>query len=138
MQTKIINNCTWVIVTETAEKLFKSGKHELFKLYPDGSESLIEFETDLIDAKQKEFEIGYLVNVNAMQDLFETPEKIPAEVNAILDKYREGEHTYTELSELQSELQKVGFTIDYYLDAIPYNLRAIGAIGEFKQIIHSK
>lgn len=73
-----------------------------------------------------------------MQDLFETPEKIPAEVNAILDKYREGEYTYTELPELQAELQKVGFTIDYYLDAIPYNLRAIGAIGEFKQIIHSK
>ena len=73
-----------------------------------------------------------------MQDLFETPEKIPSEVNVILDKYREGEYTYTDCAQLQSELQKVGFTIDYYLDAIPYNLRAIGAIGEFKQIIHSK
>lgn len=73
-----------------------------------------------------------------MQDLFETPEKIPQEVNAILDKYREGEYTYTELPELQAELQKVGFSIDYYLDAIPYNLRAIGAIGELETIIHSK
>jgi len=61
MQTKIINNCTWLIVTEIAETLFNSGKYELFKLYPDGSESLIEYETDLIDAKQKEFEIGVLI-----------------------------------------------------------------------------
>lgn len=61
MQTKIIDNCTWLIVTEIAETLFNSGKYELFKLYPDGSESLIEHETDLIDAKEKEFEIGVLI-----------------------------------------------------------------------------
>jgi len=70
-----------------------------------------------------------------MQDLFETPEKIPSEVNVILDKYREGEYTYTDCAQLQSELQKVGFTIDYYLDAIPFDLRPIN---EFEQIIHSK
>lgn len=73
-----------------------------------------------------------------MQDLFETPEKIPQEVNAILDKYREGDYTYTELPKLQAELQKVGFTIDYCLDAIPYNLREVAPINEFEQIIHSK
>lgn len=73
-----------------------------------------------------------------MQDLFETPEKIPAEVNAILDKYREGEYTYTELDEMQAELEKVGFTIDYYLDAIPYNLRPVAPISEIENIIHSK
>ncbi len=73
-----------------------------------------------------------------MQDLFETPEKIPQKVNKILDKYREGDYTYTDCEELQKELQKVGFTIDYYLDAIPYNLREVAPINEFEQIIHSK
>jgi hypothetical protein len=73
-----------------------------------------------------------------MQDLFETPEKIPQEVNKILDKYREGEYTYTELQKLQAELQKVGFTFDYYLDAIPYNLRELASISKFENIIHSK
>jgi hypothetical protein len=71
-------------------------------------------------------------------DLFETPEKIPQKVNKILDKYREGDYTYTDCARLQSELQKVGFTIDYYLDAIPYNLREVAPINEFEQIIHSK
>lgn len=138
MQTKIINNCTWLIVTEIAETFFNSGKYELFKLYPDGSESLIEYETDLIDAQLKEYEIGVLVNRNDFKDLFETPEKIPANVNAILDKYRAGEYTYNECAQLQNELQKVGFTIDYCLDAIPYNLREVASIGEFEQVIHSK
>lgn len=73
-----------------------------------------------------------------MQDLFETPGKIPQEVNVILDKYRAGEYTYPECAQLQNELQKVGFTIDYYLDAIPYNLREVVSIGEFEQVIHSK
>lgn len=73
-----------------------------------------------------------------MQDLFETPGKIPQEVNVILDKYRAGEYTYPECAQLQNELQKVGFTIDYYLDAIPYNLRPVAPISEIENIIHSK
>ena len=73
-----------------------------------------------------------------MQDLFETPEKIPQEVNTVLDKYREGEYTYTELEQLQTDLEKIGFTIDYYLDAIPYNLREVEKINELEQIIYSK
>lgn len=73
-----------------------------------------------------------------MQDLFETPEKIPSEVATILDKHREGEFTYSNLPELKAELEKVGYTIDYCLDAIPFDLRKVEKINELEQIIHSK
>jgi hypothetical protein len=67
-----------------------------------------------------------------MQDLFETPEKIPQEVSKVLDLYILDEFDYIACQDLKNDLEKIGFTIDYELDAIPYNLR------KTEQITHLK
>jgi hypothetical protein len=58
-----------------------------------------------------------------MKDLFETPELIPNEVEAILIKYYELDNTYENCANLVDELETIGWTCDYYLDAEPYGLR---------------
>jgi hypothetical protein len=61
-----------------------------------------------------------------MKDLFETPELIPSEVQAILETFDEDSgNTYFELDRLLSELEPLGYIFDYYLDAEPYGLRPI-------------
>lgn len=67
-----------------------------------------------------------------MQDLFETPEKIPQEVCELLDLYILDEFDYIACEKLKTDLKKIGYTINYELDAIPYNLHKI------EQITNSK
>jgi hypothetical protein len=61
-----------------------------------------------------------------MRDLFETPELIPTEVQDVLVTFDEDGDDYHELSRLLDELEPLGYTFDYYLDAEPYGLRPIG------------
>jgi hypothetical protein len=56
-------------------------------------------------------------------DLFETPELIPDNVRAVLDSYLEP--TYETLGLMLDECEELGYTFDYYLDAVPYDLRKI-------------
>lgn len=65
-------------------------------------------------------------------DLFEDYENIPPEVQAILDKYSEGieEGNYQELQKAVDELNSIGYTFEYYLDGVPYDLRPIGSKGK--------
>lgn len=58
-----------------------------------------------------------------MRDLFELPHLIPAEVKAILDKWTPEMANYDNCWKLMSELEKVGYTCSYGLDAVPYFLR---------------
>lgn len=59
-----------------------------------------------------------------MKDLFETPELIPSDVQAILESFdEESSNTYLELARLVNELEVLGYTFDYGLDAEPYGLR---------------
>jgi hypothetical protein len=64
-----------------------------------------------------------------MKDLFETPELLPIEVNAILSRYNaleiEKGIDYADLIKLGQELANYGLEFDFYLDCIPYNLRKI-------------
>ena len=60
-----------------------------------------------------------------MKDLFETPELIPNDVQAILETFNEDADDYQELDRLLAELEPLGYTFDYYLDAEPYGLRPI-------------
>lgn len=57
-----------------------------------------------------------------MADLFETPEKLPLEVQEIINKYEEVT-TYEQCEEMLKELKPFGYKFSYYLDATPYNLR---------------
>ena len=59
-----------------------------------------------------------------MKDLFETPEKLPIEVQSILNKYGEIE-TYDQCKAMLNELKPLNYTFEYYLDAQPFNLQKI-------------
>ena len=61
-----------------------------------------------------------------MLDLFETPELIPSEVQAVLDTFNDGANEYLELDRIVCELEMIGYTFDFYLDAEPYGLRPVG------------
>lgn len=59
-----------------------------------------------------------------MKDLFETPELIPSDVQTILESFDEdAPNTYLELDRIMNELEVLGYTFDYGLDAEPYGLR---------------
>ena len=65
-----------------------------------------------------------------MQDLFDTPELLPANVQEIVNRYSEklinGDGDgYTVCAEFVAELETVGYTCDYYLDAEPFNLQKL-------------
>jgi hypothetical protein len=64
----------------------------------------------------------FLKRILAM-DMFEQYKLLPIEVQAILDKYSEKENDYENCSNLVDELEQVGWTCDYGLDAEPFNLR---------------
>lgn len=57
-------------------------------------------------------------------DLFEHLETLPKEVQNTLNKY-DYIDTYESCNQLLEELKPLGYTFDYYLDAVPYNLRKL-------------
>jgi len=60
-----------------------------------------------------------------MKDLFETPNELPQNVQDVLSRYEEGDFTYNTCEALKRDLNAVGYTCDYGLDASPYNLTKI-------------
>jgi hypothetical protein len=59
------------------------------------------------------------------KDLFENPELLPLEVVTIIEKYEEMDPCYEMCHNLILELEQVGYTCDYGLDGIPYDLQKI-------------
>ena len=60
-----------------------------------------------------------------MVDLFEYPEQWPANLRAILARYMAKEQTYTNLIRLENDLFKIGYSIEFGLDCVAYNLQKI-------------
>lgn len=60
-------------------------------------------------------------------DLFEQWETLPIEVQAILNRYCDGDNSYEKCAMLVSELETVGYTCDYGLSGEPYDLRKMTA-----------
>jgi hypothetical protein len=60
-----------------------------------------------------------------MQDLFEYPEQWPANLQAILARYMAKKQTYTNLIQLENDLLNLGYSIEYGLDCIAFNLQKI-------------
>jgi hypothetical protein len=60
-----------------------------------------------------------------MQDLFEYPEQWPVDLRAILFAYITKDQTYANLLQLEIDLKKLGYSIEFGLDCIPYNLHKI-------------
>jgi hypothetical protein len=59
-------------------------------------------------------------------DLFEYPETWPANLRAILARYMAKEQNYSNLMQLETDLKKIGYSIEYGLDCVAYNLQNIG------------
>lgn len=57
-------------------------------------------------------------------DLFERPELLPEEVNKVINKYSEIE-SYVDCKKLVEELNILGYTCEYGLDAVPYDLKKL-------------
>lgn len=68
-------------------------------------------------------------------DLFEDYKNIPPKVQRILDKYSQGieDGDYNDLGDAKNELEEIGYTFDYYLDGVPYDLRPIGTKGKVEE-----
>lgn len=64
-----------------------------------------------------------------MKDLFETPDIMPEALTEIFIRWElrimDG-LSYEEIAAFLNEVESVGYTFDYYLDAEPYGLRPIG------------
>lgn len=58
-----------------------------------------------------------------MQDLFETPELLPVEVQSVLSKWEDADPSYDNCQQLVEDLERVGYTCSYGLDAVPYDLK---------------
>jgi len=67
------------------------------------------------------------MNTTEEIDLFDHVDTLPTEVQCIINKYafEEMDETYENMELFKAELKEYGYTFDYYLDAIPYNLRKI-------------
>ncbi len=57
-------------------------------------------------------------------DLFEHYEKLPSEVQGIISKCEE-QPSYNKLEKMLEELKPYGYTFEYGLDAVPYDLRKL-------------
>ena len=58
MDIKIIDGFVWLIVTNKAKEIFSSGVFELFAVYPDGSEGLLDNHDLLREALENGLDIG--------------------------------------------------------------------------------
>ena len=63
-------------------------------------------------------------------DLFEDYDDQPEEVQAILANYDMEDNDYETMQNLKAELESIGYTFDFGLDAEPYDLRKIGQTGK--------
>jgi len=58
-------------------------------------------------------------------DLFEYPNKQPAKLRALLLAYIAKDQTYANLMQLETDLKNLGYSIEYGLDCMAYNLQKI-------------
>jgi hypothetical protein len=58
-------------------------------------------------------------------DLFENPELLPDQIKLILDNYELDCMTYSDCKKMLSEMEILGYTFEFGLDSVPYNLRQI-------------
>jgi hypothetical protein len=60
-----------------------------------------------------------------MKDLFETPEVLPIEIIDLINEFSEYNTTYEDCEIFLKKCLKIGYTFEYGLDAIPYNLQIL-------------
>lgn len=63
--------------------------------------------------------------MNESHDLFDDFEKLPKKVLAVLNRYNLEDPTYLTLEKMLFELNLIGYTFEYYLDCVPFNLQKL-------------
>jgi hypothetical protein len=58
-------------------------------------------------------------------DLFETPNLWPSDLKALLAFYMAKDQNYINLLQLEIDLKKLGYSIEYGLDCVAFNLQKI-------------
>lgn len=58
-------------------------------------------------------------------DLFEDFDNLPSDVQAVIMKFDASEQNYNTCQKLVDALEEVGYTCEYGLSAVPYNLRKL-------------
>lgn len=118
----------WLLVTEKAKEIYLSGLFELYVLYDDDSETLVEGFTQLSEALENGLDIGVGVGfISDDIDLFDHYSRIPKKIRYIIETYTDAsEFSYDDCKAMLKELEENGYTFDYGLDAQPYNLRPNG------------
>lgn len=61
-------------------------------------------------------------------DLFDHVDTLPQEVQEVLEKHSSMENSYEDCNKLIVELEAVGYTCDYGLDGVPYDLKQINLV----------
>jgi hypothetical protein len=64
-------------------------------------------------------------NEKFIADLFETIETLPYKVQLILSEFAQDDNTYEACADLLRRCEAEGYTFEYGLDAIPFNLTKI-------------
>jgi hypothetical protein len=60
------------------------------------------------------------------KDLFNHIETLPLEVQNVLSEYEnKWDESYQMCREMKARLEQLGYTFEYYLDAIPYDLKKL-------------
>jgi hypothetical protein len=70
-----------------------------------------------------DFETKHYKESDLIPDMFEHSESLPSEVQAVLQKYAEADESYEVCANMLAEMENLGYTFEYYLDATPYFLR---------------
>ena len=60
-----------------------------------------------------------------MNDLFGTPEKLPIEIIDLMHDFEKMNNSYTACEILLKKCEKLGYTFDYGLEGIPFNLKKL-------------
>lgn len=96
-------------------KFFVGGDDSFESALKWGKENLVNFNTDLISIVYPPFFLKEEIDYN----------QFPVEVNAILDTFDENEDGYAECARIVNELNLIGWTAEYYLDAELYDIKPI-------------
>jgi hypothetical protein len=60
-----------------------------------------------------------------MKDLFETPENLPIEIIDLMHDFEKMNNSYIACKIMLRNCLKIGYTFEYGLDAIPFNLKKL-------------
>jgi hypothetical protein len=99
--------------------------------FVDGTEKTYDASELKFFKDMDDFDMGGEVDEDE-EDLFENYDKIPKNVQKVLDKYSDAfeDGDYKGLEKANKELEKIGYTFEYGLDGQAYDLRKIGKKGK--------